>query len=48
MGDPDDHARGVKGVWDAVDTSPDLGIQNILKNLSKWLFDVTGGRHERN
>ena len=48
MGDPEDHARGVKGVWDAIDTSPDLGSQNVLKNPSKWLVDVTGGRHEWN
>jgi len=35
--------------WDAVDTSPDLGGQNVpLKKPSKWLSDTVGGRHERN
>ena len=31
--------------WDDVDTSPDLGGQNVLKTV-KWLFDIEGGRHE--
>jgi len=31
----EDHARrqGVEGVWDAVDTSPDIGGQNVLKTF---------------
>jgi len=32
--------------WDDVDTSPDLGGQNVLKTF-KWLFDIEGGRHEQ-
>jgi len=38
---------GAKGVWDGVDTSPDLGVKMSSKP-SKWMFDITGGRHERN
>jgi len=41
--DPEDRARGrgAKGVWDAVDTGPDLGGQNVLKP-SKSSFNQTG------
>jgi len=41
---------GAKGVWDAVDTNPDLGGQNIppQKKPIEMAVDTTGGRHERN
>ena len=34
--------------WDTVDTSPDLGGVKMSSKPSKWLFDIIGGRHERN
>jgi len=33
--------------WDAVVTSPDLGVKMSSKP-SEWLFNVKGGRRERN
>jgi len=46
VADPEDRARvGATGVWDAVDASPDLGGK-MTSNPSKWLLDITGGRHE--
>jgi len=31
---------------DAVDASPDLAVK--MSSKPKWLFDIIGGRHERN
>jgi len=45
------HAKSSKPAWmfqwDAVDTGPDFGSQNSLKPI-KMVFDIIGGRHERN
>jgi len=47
VADPENRAGGAKGVWDAVDTILDLGVK-MSSRPSKWLVDITGGRHERN
>jgi len=48
--DSEDRVGGLKGVWDAIDISPDLGGQNLLKTFkmairhNTWL---TGRELER-
>jgi len=33
VADPEDRVGGLKGAWDAVDISPDLEGQNLLKTF---------------